>query len=76
MVLVEESVADELVAGVKAGVLGLKVGMPEHNAAITPVIGESSANFIEGLVVDAKDKVRLRAAVLQRTQGCLDAMMM
>jgi glyceraldehyde-3-phosphate dehydrogenase (NADP+) len=34
----------------------LTVGMPEKDCDITPVISESSANFIEGLVKDAKEK--------------------
>ncbi len=49
-------VADQLVSLVLPGVAALKVGRPEDDADITPVISESSANFIEGLVKDAKDK--------------------
>jgi glyceraldehyde-3-phosphate dehydrogenase (NADP+) len=30
--------------------------MPEHDCDITPVISEISANFIEQLVKDAKEK--------------------
>ncbi|KAK9837166.1 hypothetical protein WJX81_007685 [Elliptochloris bilobata] len=56
LVLVMESVADELVAKVKAGVDKLSVGRPEDNATITPVISKSSADFIEGLVKNAEDK--------------------
>ncbi|KAK9818728.1 hypothetical protein WJX74_004674 [Apatococcus lobatus] len=56
VVLAAEEIADELVAKVKKGVEGLSVGMPEDDAAITPVISESSANFIEGLVRDAEAK--------------------
>lgn len=37
-------------------VAALTVGRPEDNADITPVISESSANFIEGLVKDAQEK--------------------
>ncbi|CAD5319370.1 unnamed protein product [Arabidopsis thaliana] len=56
VVLVMESVADELVEKVKAKVAKLTVGPPEENSDITAVVSESSANFIEGLVMDAKEK--------------------
>ncbi|KAG5401415.1 hypothetical protein IGI04_016022 [Brassica rapa subsp. trilocularis] len=56
VVLVMESVADELVEKVKAKVAKLTVGPPEENCDITAVVSESSANFIEGLVMDAKEK--------------------
>ena len=47
LVLAVEGVADELAAKVVAGVKKLSVGMPEDDAAITPVISTSSANFIQ-----------------------------
>ncbi|KAL6274987.1 hypothetical protein ACE6H2_025679 [Prunus campanulata] len=56
VVLVMESVADALVEKVNKRVEKLTVGPPEENSDITPVVSESSANFIEGLVVDAKQK--------------------
>ncbi|CAI8611403.1 unnamed protein product [Vicia faba] len=56
VVLVMESVADALVEKVKAKVAKLSVGPPEDDSDITPVVSESSANFIEGLVNDAKEK--------------------
>ncbi|XP_040949169.1 NADP-dependent glyceraldehyde-3-phosphate dehydrogenase isoform X2 [Gossypium hirsutum] len=56
VVLVMESVANALVEKVKAKVAKLTVGLPEDDSDITPVVTESSANFIEGLVVDAKQK--------------------
>lgn len=56
VVLVIESVADTLVEKVKAKVAKLSVGPPEDDCDITPVVSESSANFIEGLVNDAKQK--------------------
>jgi len=56
VVLVIESVADALVEKVKAKVAKLTVGPPEDDSDITPVVSESSANFIEGLVNDAKQK--------------------
>lgn len=56
VVLVIESVADTLVAKINERVAKMKVGDPRDNAEITPVISESSANFIEGLVKDAQEK--------------------
>ncbi|KAH7523974.1 hypothetical protein FEM48_Zijuj06G0069200 [Ziziphus jujuba var. spinosa] len=56
VVLVMESVADTLVEKVKAKLAKLTVGPPEDDCDITPVVTESSANFIEGLVMDAKQK--------------------
>lgn len=51
-----ESVADTLMEKVNAKVAKLTVGPPEEDCDITPVVSESSANFIEGLVMDAKEK--------------------
>lgn len=51
-----ESVAGTLVEKVKANVAKLTVGPPEDDSDITPVVSESSANFIEGLVMDAREK--------------------
>ena len=56
IVLVEEAVADDLVSQVVAGANKLSVGTPEDNCNITPVVSSASADFIEGLVVDAKEK--------------------
>ncbi|KAK9683682.1 hypothetical protein RND81_10G158400 [Saponaria officinalis] len=56
VVLVMDSVAETLVEKVKAKVAKLTVGPPEDDCDITPVVSESSANFIEGLVKDAKEK--------------------
>jgi glyceraldehyde-3-phosphate dehydrogenase (NADP+) len=56
VVCVMESVADTLVSKVNEKVKKLSVGMPEKNSDITPVVSESSANFIQGLVEDAKEK--------------------
>jgi hypothetical protein len=41
---------------VNAGIAKLTVGRPEDDAAIVPVVSESSAKFVEGLVMDAKEK--------------------
>lgn len=56
VVLVQKQVADELVDKVVHGVEQLSVGAPEENSFITPVVSKSSADFIEGLVMDAKEK--------------------
>lgn len=56
LVLVLESVADQLVSMVSKEVDKLSVGKPEDNCTITPVISKSSADFIEGLVKDAEGK--------------------
>lgn len=56
VVLIMESIADAVVQKVNAKLAKLKVGTPEDDADITPVVTESSANFIEGLVMDAKEK--------------------
>lgn len=51
-----ESVAEELVTKIVEKMTKLKVGMPEDNCDITPVVSASSANFIQGLVEDAQAK--------------------
>ncbi|KAL2635263.1 hypothetical protein R1flu_006742 [Riccia fluitans] len=56
VVLAFESIADMLVAKVNAKIAKLTVGPPEEDSDITPVVSESSANFIEGLVKDAREK--------------------
>ena len=56
VVLVDRSVADDLVAQIVPMVRALSVGKPEDDCDITPVVSESSATFIEGLVDDAREK--------------------
>ncbi|KAI3690111.1 hypothetical protein L2E82_48086 [Cichorium intybus] len=56
VVLVMESIADALVKKFNEKVGKLTVGPPENKCDITPVVTESSANFIECLVMDAKKK--------------------
>jgi len=56
LVLVEQLVADQLIEGIVAGVKSLRVGAPDDDAFIVPVISKSSADFIEGLVKAAKGK--------------------
>ncbi|AUC25255.1 NADP-dependent glyceraldehyde-3-phosphate dehydrogenase [Streptococcus uberis] len=55
-VLVMDSVADELEKHVCDLVKNLSVGMPEDNADITPLIDTKAADFVEGLITDAKEK--------------------
>ena len=55
-VIVLESVADKLATLLQAEVAKLTVGDPFDNADITPVIDNASADFIWGLIEDAKEK--------------------
>ncbi|MDO4635803.1 MAG: NADP-dependent glyceraldehyde-3-phosphate dehydrogenase [Streptococcus sp.] len=55
-VLVMESIADELVEKIRQKVLKLTIGLPEENADITTLIDKHAADYVEGLVDDAKDK--------------------
>ena len=55
-VLVMDSVADELIGKVTDLVKGLTVGMPEDNADITPLINTKSADYVQGLIEEAKEK--------------------
>jgi glyceraldehyde-3-phosphate dehydrogenase (NADP+) len=56
VICVMESVAKELVTKIVKKMKKLKVGMPEDNCDITPVVSQSSDNFIQGLVEDAQAK--------------------
>ncbi|MCO5557448.1 hypothetical protein L7F22_011013 [Adiantum nelumboides] len=56
VVLAMDSIANRLVEKVNAKVAKLSVGPPEVDSDVTPVVSEVSANFIEGLVMDAKQK--------------------
>ncbi len=53
-VLVNNKIADKLIPMLKERVDRLSVGKPSDNADITPVIDMKSANFILGLINDAK----------------------
>jgi len=55
-VFVLENQADELISLVKARVEKLSVGSPEENSVIVPLIDKKSADFVEGLITDARDK--------------------
>ncbi|CAK9199166.1 unnamed protein product [Sphagnum jensenii] len=56
VVLAMECIADALVCKINGKLCKLTVGMPEDDCDITPVISDTSANFIEGLVQDARCK--------------------
>lgn len=56
MVLIVDSIAEKVIGKVIEGVQKLTVGKPEDDCFITPVISKSSADFIEGLVHDAREK--------------------
>lgn len=53
LVLVVDSVADELVSLIEPGLRRLTVGKPEDNCDITPLVTPASATFVEGLAADA-----------------------
>lgn len=55
-VLVEEKIADTLVQKLKERIEKLKIGNPEDEADITPLINSEAADFVEGLIVDAISK--------------------
>ncbi len=55
-VLVDEAIADELVALLKTEVSKLEMGSPLENKAIIPVIDIKAAEFVQGLIDDALAK--------------------
>lgn len=55
-VLVNETVADELVSLLKEEIESLTVGSPEENNIIVPLIDDKSADFVQGLIDDALEK--------------------
>ncbi|WP_085505315.1 NADP-dependent glyceraldehyde-3-phosphate dehydrogenase [Thalassobacillus devorans] len=55
-VLVADAVADQLSEKVKQKVEGLTVGNPEDDAAVTPLINDKAADFVQGLIDDALEK--------------------
>ena len=56
LVLAHRDIASTLMELLVFMLSQLRVGMPEDNADITPVISSASADFIESLVRDAQDK--------------------
>lgn len=55
-ILVEDSVADELIAKLKPLIEEIKVGNPEDGSTVTPLIDQKSADFVMELVNDALAK--------------------
>ena len=55
-VLVVESVKEELVQLILDKVGKIKVGDPMDNATVTPLIDDKSADYVQGLIDDAKSK--------------------
>lgn len=55
-VLVKDEIADELASKIQTQVDELSVGMPEDNATITPLINQKSADAVQNLIDDAKEK--------------------
>lgn len=55
-VLVMEQVADSLTEKLNCLIQKLKVGSPENDADITPLISDAAADFVEGLIEDAIQK--------------------
>ena len=56
-ILVMKSIADELVSKLKYSISNLKVGNPtEGDMDIVPLIDDKAADFVEGLIEDAKKK--------------------
>lgn len=55
-VLVDDSIADQLVAKLKTAVEKLSVGSPVDDNAIVPLIDNKSADFVQGLIDDALSK--------------------
>ena len=55
-VLVQDSIADELVRLLHQEVEKLSVGSPEDNNVIVPLIDDSSADFVQSLIDDAVEK--------------------
>lgn len=52
-VLVEEEIADSLVSKIKERVEKLKIGNPDEEVDITPLISTEAADYVEGLIQDA-----------------------
>ncbi|QNO13279.1 NADP-dependent glyceraldehyde-3-phosphate dehydrogenase [Alkalicella caledoniensis] len=55
-VLVNENVADELVALLKEEIEKLSIGSPEDGSVIVPLIDDQAADYVQGLVDDAVEK--------------------
>lgn len=68
--IVPDTTADTLIAAITAKVVKLKVGSPEEEADIVPLIDDNSANFVVSLIEDALAKGAVAVTPYQR-QGTL-----
>ena len=55
-VLVMDSIADKLAELIVERVSNLTIGLPEDNTDITPLIDTKAADYVEGLILDAKEQ--------------------
>ncbi|GGJ97136.1 NADP-dependent glyceraldehyde-3-phosphate dehydrogenase [Lentibacillus kapialis] len=55
-VLVQDEKADALVANIKDKMDSLKIGAPEDNADVTPLISSKAADYVTGLIDNAIEK--------------------
>lgn len=55
-VLVDDKVADQLVAQLKLAIEALTVGSPVDDSTVVPLIDEKAADFVQGLIDDALAK--------------------
>ncbi|AND79649.1 NADP-dependent glyceraldehyde-3-phosphate dehydrogenase [Streptococcus pantholopis] len=65
-VLVMDSIADKLAELIVERVANLTVGMPEDNTDITPLIDTKAADYVEGLILDAKEQGATALTELKR----------
>ncbi|MBH8622536.1 MULTISPECIES: NADP-dependent glyceraldehyde-3-phosphate dehydrogenase [Spiroplasma] len=72
-VLVDETIADELVARLKTEVSKLEMGSPLENKAIIPVIDIKAAEFVQELIDDALAKKATLVIGNQRKDNLLSA---
>lgn len=70
-VLVDDQVADQLVAKLQKAVEALSVGSPKDNSTIVPLIDDKSADFVQGLIDDAMDKGATLVTGNQREKNLL-----
>lgn len=71
-VLVNESVADDLVRILKEEVSNLSVGSPEDGNTIVPLIDHQAADFVQGLIEDALKKGATLVTGNKRNMNLID----
>ncbi|OIJ22235.1 NADP-dependent glyceraldehyde-3-phosphate dehydrogenase [Anaerobacillus alkalidiazotrophicus] len=70
-VFVIDTIADELVSKLEAKIQKLKVGKASEEATVVPLINEKAADFVEGLIIDAKSKGATIVAGGSRTDNLI-----